>query len=223
LFAPTELSKRNLISERVYGKIFVTGNTVVDAVYMYLPLALSTSKIMNRVPFREYCMVTLHRQENVDSKDSLRNIVGILKSLNFPAVFPLHPRTEMRLREYGLFEELASQANITLLQPIGYFDSLVLMKNCRFILTDSGGLQEEATVPLIRKPTLVARLSTERPEAVEAGFGKLVGLKKKEILQEIENLLNRTQLLPDRSPYGNGKAARKIVDIVTDELESDLK
>lgn len=95
-----------------------------------------------------------------------------------PVVYPVHPRTRKRSRQQKLLTKLSRSENVQLLPPLGYFDFLVLMKNCEMIITDSGGMQEEATAPPIRKPVLVIRLSTERPEAVEAGFAKLVGVKR---------------------------------------------
>jgi UDP-N-acetylglucosamine 2-epimerase (non-hydrolysing) len=94
----------------------------------------------------------------------------------------------------------------------------MLMKKCKLILTDSGGVQEEATAPQIRKPILVLRPSTERPEAVEAGFAKVVGTEKKNILDAMEEALKNSKELPLNSPYGNGDAAEKIVRIIKDEV-----
>jgi UDP-N-acetylglucosamine 2-epimerase (non-hydrolysing) len=94
------------------------------------------------------------------------------------------------------------------------------MKECELIITDSGGIQEEATAPCIRKPVLVIRLSTERPEAVEAGFARVVGTEKREILAAIETTLKRRKELPDRSPFGDGDAAEKIVEIIKKDFFS---
>ena len=218
LFAPTEVSRRNLMNEHVYGKILVTGNTVVDAVNHYLPLASKGSDIMKRIPFHEFCFTTIHRKENVDSPEILRDLTDVLIEMEIPAVFPVHPRTNIRLREFGLYEKLALSSHICLLPPIGYIDTLVLMKNAEFVLTDSGGLQEEATVPSIRKPVILLRSSTERPEAVDAGFTKMVGVSKEGALNAVKALLKNPPSLPASSPYGDGKAAERIVNAVIDEL-----
>jgi len=214
LFAPTEKSKSNLLNESVYGTVFVTGNTVIDAVEHYLPLALKRSDIMNEVKFSAYCFTTFHRKETVDSPVILREIVETLVEMSFPVVFPVHPRTNLRLHESDLYERLATSPHVCLLPPIGYLDTLVLMKRCDFVLTDSGGLQEEATVPTIRKPVALLRTSTERPEAVDAGFTKIVGVRKRDILESIASLLDNPPSLPTSSPFGDGKAAARIVDIV---------
>ncbi len=101
--------------------------------------------------------------------------------------------------------------------PVGYLDFLVLMKKCRIILTDPGGIQEEATAPQIRKFVLVLRLSTERPEAVETGFAKVVGTEKQCILKAVEEALEKPKNLPINSPYGMGDAAEKIAKIIKEE------
>jgi UDP-N-acetylglucosamine 2-epimerase (non-hydrolysing) len=212
LFAPTKRSEQNLINEQVHGRIVVTGNTVVDAVNRYLPLASTTSEIMSGIPFSDFCFATVHRKENVDSADVLDELVGVLVEMEMPVVFPVHPRTNLRLREFGLYEKLSCSSRICLLPPIGYLDTLVLMKKSRFILTDSGGLQEEATVPSIRKHVIVVRSSTERPEAVEAGFAKVVGVNKESIQDAIKVLLDDPPPLPNLSPFGDGKASQRIVN-----------
>jgi UDP-N-acetylglucosamine 2-epimerase (non-hydrolysing) len=214
LFAPTNFAKRNLENEKVHGKIFVTGNTVIDAVKQYMPVASKKSVIMEKVKMEEYALVTFHRSENVDNPAVLGNIVRALTEMPIHAVFPVHPRTSKRLRQYKLLGKLSSSKSIQLLPPIGYFDFLMLMKNCKIILTDSGGLQEEATAPWIRKPVLVLKASTERPEAVESGFARVVGVEKRKILKELKKILEEPPKLPDTSPFGDGNAGVRIAEIV---------
>lgn len=214
LFAPTEKTKRNLTEEHVYGKIYVTGNTVIDAVIQHTPLAEKHSNIMDSIIFDEFALVTVHRAENVDNATVLKSFAEAFLESPIPIVFPAHPRTINRLRQHNLLRKLTNSNNIQLLPPQGYFDFLILMKNCKLILTDSGGLQEEATTPCIRKPVLVLRLSTERPEAVETGFAKVVGVEKKKILDALKVQLNNSAQLPSTSPFGNGKASEKIVNVV---------
>jgi UDP-N-acetylglucosamine 2-epimerase (non-hydrolysing) len=218
LFAPTETSKHNLENEHVYGTILVTGNTVVDAVNHYLPRALKTSSILTRIPFSEFCFATTHRKENVESPAVLRDIIEALIGTDMPIVFPVHPKTELSLRRFGLYERVASSPRVCLLPPIGYLDTLVLLKNCRLILTDSGGLQEEATVPSIRKPVIVLRTSTERPEGVDAGFAKIVGVGKEAILKAAREIWDHAPELPYASPFGDGKAAERITNAIVEEL-----
>lgn len=218
LFAPTENARVNLERESVWGKIYVTGNTVIDAVIQHLPIAERKSSILEKIRFKRFALVTAHRAENVDDRDVLKGFVEAFVEAPIPVVYPVHPRTENRLRRWKMWEKLSLAENVQVLQPIGYFDFLVLMKNCEMIITDSGGLQEEATAPSIRKPVLVMRLSTERPEAVEAGFVKVIGVKKQNILVAVEQVLKRKDRLPVVSPYGDGTAAQEIVKIVMEEI-----
>ena len=218
LFAPTEVAKRNLERESVWGRIYVTGNTVIDACIQNLPIAESISKIMEDVGPEEYMLATLHRAENVDDPKTLKEIIEAFIEAPMRIIFPIHPRTVKRLRRYGLWRRLSKSGNVKLIPPVGYFDFLLLMKNCRLILTDSGGIQEEATAPSIRKFVLVLRISTERPEAVEAGFARVVGVEKESILRGIEETLNREIDLPRFSPYGDGRSGERIAEIVTKEI-----
>ncbi|MEM3824416.1 MAG: UDP-N-acetylglucosamine 2-epimerase (non-hydrolyzing), partial [Candidatus Bathyarchaeia archaeon] len=219
LFAPTEMAKQNLEEERVWGKIFVVGNTVIDALGMYFNKILEVERnIMERVKFGEYALVTFHRSENVDDPLTLRNFVEILQRSIIPIVFPIHPRTKKRLYEHGLLSKVESIKKVQLLTPLGYFEFLALMKNAKLIMTDSGGIQEEATYPRIKKPVLVLRNSTERPEAVTAGFAKVVGLIPSVVLTELEKVLSSGIRLPDVSPFGDGNAARRIVDKIIKNL-----
>jgi len=218
LFAPTENSRKNLKKENVWGKIFVTGNTVIDAVMQHLPLAEKKSEILKKIKFDEFALATAHRAENVDNPIVLRNLVEAFIEAPIPIVYPVHPRTQKRLRQQGIWKKLISSKNVQTLPPLGYFDFLLLMKECRMIITDSGGIQEEATAPPLRKPVLVARLSTERPEAVESGFAKLVGVKKELILASMNQTVKKEVSLPMVSPFGDGNAGKCIVDIIESKM-----
>jgi UDP-N-acetylglucosamine 2-epimerase (non-hydrolysing) len=214
LFAPTQRSRLNLEHEKVWGAIHTTGNTIIDAIKLHLPIAEKKSTIMQTVNFEEYALATAHRQENIDDPQTLKALAESFIEATIPIIYPVHPRAEKKLKQTKLWQKLAKSKNIQLLPPIGYFDFLILMKHSKLIITDSGGLQEEATAPQIRKPVLVTRLSTERPEAVETGFAKVIGTEKTTILQAIDQTLMTYPRLPQRSPYGEGDAAEKIVNII---------
>jgi len=216
LFAPTVRAQANLQRENVWGKIYVTGNTVIDAVLQHLPIAEKKSEILKQFPFKEFALATAHRAENVDDLSVLKNFIEAFAEAPLPIVYPMHPRTQKRLRQNSLFSKVKKLDNLFILPPLGYLDFLVLMKESRFIVTDSGGIQEEATASSIRKPVLVIRLSTERPEAVETGFAKVVGTKKRDILTAIEAAMDNQEKLPETSPFGDGDAAEKIVDVIQD-------
>jgi UDP-N-acetylglucosamine 2-epimerase (non-hydrolysing) len=214
LFAPTHHSRLNLENEKVWGTIYTTGNTIIDAIKQHLPIAQKQSTILQTINFQEYALATAHRQENVDNPHALKALGEAFTEAPIPIIYPVHPRTKKRLKQTKLWKKLAKSKNVQILPPIGYFDFLILMKASKLIITDSGGIQEEATAPEIRKPVLVTRLYTERPEAVEAGFAKIVGTEKTTILKAIDQTLNTQPQLPLHSPYGDGDAAEKIVSII---------
>jgi UDP-N-acetylglucosamine 2-epimerase (non-hydrolysing) len=218
LFAPTKVAENNLRRESVWGKIYVTGNTIIDAVAQHLPVAEKKSKILEKIHFKDFALATTHRAENVDNPAVLKNFAEAFEKAPIPVVYSIHPRTKKRLKQNRMYAKIKKSINIQVLPPVGYLDFLMLMKKCKLILTDSGGVQEEATAPQIRKPILVLRPSTERPEAVEAGFAKVVGTEKKNILDAMEEALKNSKELPVNSPYGNGDAAEKIVRIIKDEV-----
>ena len=214
LFSPTERARANLIKENVWGKIYLTGNTAIDAVIQHLPLAEKKSKIMERIPFKTFVLATAHRAENVDNKSFLESLREVFSKSPLPIVYPMHPRTRKRLQENHMLSQMEKLKKLLILEPLGYLDFLVLMKHSSLIITDSGGIQEEATAPGIRKRVLVIRLSTERQEAVEAGFAKIVGTDKDNILAAIHKELASEEKLPAVSPFGDGTAAEKTVDLL---------
>jgi UDP-N-acetylglucosamine 2-epimerase (non-hydrolysing) len=214
LFAPTERAIGNLRAEKVWGKIYLTGNTAIDAVNEHLPIAERTSKIMEKIPFKTYALATAHRAENVDDPAVLDSFMEVFSKSPLPIVYPMHPRTKKRLQENNKLSKMENLKNVLIFPPLGYLDFLVLMKNCKIIITDSGGIQEEATAPSIRKRVLVIRLSTERQEAAEAGFAKIVGTDSKKILAAMKEAVESEVELPSVSPFGDGAAATKTVDII---------
>jgi UDP-N-acetylglucosamine 2-epimerase (non-hydrolysing) len=214
LFAPTNHDKSNLVKERVYGSIYVTGNTIIDAVKEHLPIAEKNSNILGNVKSHEFILTTIHRSENVDNEERLHSIMRALIESKMHILFPLHPRTKRRLKEFGIFEKVISAPNIQIIPPLGYLDFLVLMKNSKFIVTDSGGIQEEATAPNISKRILIIRNSTERPEAIDCGAAKLVQPIYETISKEIKREIDNIVMKHYKCPFGDGYAARKIVDIV---------
>jgi UDP-N-acetylglucosamine 2-epimerase (non-hydrolysing) len=212
LFAPTQNTKSNLISEKVHGKIFVTGNTVIDAINIYSKISKNKSQLT--IPSSDFILLTLHRAENVDNKKILSSIIKGLINSNENIIFPIHPRTKKRLHEFGLYNKLSQNKNIHLLDSVSYFDILELMKNCSFIVTDSGGIQEEATSPVIRKKVLVVRKTTDRPEAVETKMAEIIGLNEKNILKSIKKTMKNPKLHSRATPYGKGDASEKIIKVL---------
>jgi UDP-N-acetylglucosamine 2-epimerase (non-hydrolysing) len=214
LFSPTETAKANLLKEHVWGKIYLTGNTAIDAVNQHLPIAEKKSTIMEKIPFETFALATAHRAENVDDAAILESFMDVFSKSPIPIVYPMHPRTRKRLQENNMLAQMEKLRNLLIFPPLGYLDFLILMKNCKLIITDSGGIQEEATAPSIRKRVLVIRLSTERQEAVEAGFAKVVGTDKNKILAAMQEAVEMKEELPSVSPFGDGTAALKTVDVI---------
>lgn len=219
LFAPTAQAKDNLVADNVKGRIFVTGNTIVDAVFQNLVLAKQKSNIIEELSVDSggYFLFTCHREENVDSEDNLRKVLDIIRSLNRlkkNIIFPLHPRTERRFAEFGLFEELKSFEHLRLIPGVGYLDFLCLLSEAALVLTDSGGIQEEACI--LRVPCVTLRESTERPETLEVGSNFLAGLDAEQTLRGVNLMLQK-----DRSwsnPFGDGRAGERISDLLIKEL-----
>jgi len=212
LFAPTELDAEHLRNERCPGAIHVTGNTVLDAVRAHIGRA-------ERPEGSGYVLVTLHRQENVDDPAFLGEVVRFFARMAFPALFPMHPRTADRLRELGLWEQLVACPNVRVGEPMGYLAFLGALREARVILTDSGGVQEEATAPEIRRPTVVLRRSTERVGALEAGFSVLAPADAAALERLVTDL---SWFRPAAtSPFGDGHAAEAIVEAVDRALAGE--
>jgi UDP-N-acetylglucosamine 2-epimerase (non-hydrolysing) len=222
LFCPTSHSAENLRGERVWGSIFVTGNTVIDACLKFMSKAVNISKILDSVKFDSFALATFHRAENVDDSQTLSTLVKIMDKCPIPVVFPVHPRTMQRLKMCGVIRKLKRSRNVQLLPPAGYFDFLNLMTKCSFILTDSGGIQEEATAPNIRKFVFVFRKRTERPESIQFGFAKLVGTDDCDsILNAIRSHIRREVGLRKKSPYGDGQAGLRTAKLLK-RLQNDF-
>lgn len=216
LFAPTNLSKNILVSEKVHGKIFVTGNTAIDTINQFSSVSKKKSKLS--VEIDDYVLLTLHRSENVDNKQILSSIIkGIIDS-NKNFIFPVHPRTLKRLHDYNLYAKLIKSKNILMLDSVGYFEILELMKNCQFIVTDSGGIQEEATASSIRKKVVIVRKTTDRPEAVSSGFSEIAGTSYQGILKSIRKTSRNPYVPRKKSPFGEGNSA----DIICQYLKKNL-
>jgi UDP-N-acetylglucosamine 2-epimerase (non-hydrolysing) len=214
LFAPTERSAEILREENVWGKIFVTGNTVIDALEESIKKVAGRKTVADDLGLKRFALLTMHRAENVDDRTTLTGLVQGLIDLDIDIVFPAHPRTCARLASFGLMDEIKQSNTIHLVEPIGYLDFLALMKTCEFVLTDSGGIQEEVTAPSINKKAFVLRTSTERPEAVESGHATVVGVNPNEFLKTIRKEVKNGFSQKREHPYGTGNASKKIIDIL---------
>jgi UDP-N-acetylglucosamine 2-epimerase (non-hydrolysing) len=211
LFAPTEISAANLRAERVLGEIHVTGNTSIDAV---LAIEAELPPASPRTDSRPHLLVTAHRRESWG--EGLRSIAAALKELAGDATidFVLHPNKHVA---EAMRASLQEHHNIRLLNPCGHRELLQRMRDADMVLSDSGGIQEEA--PALGLPLLVLREKTERPEGIAEGCASLVGTSTERIVGEARRLLQNPPRLFRRSlPYGDGKAAPRIAAIIDDWL-----
>ena len=222
LFAPTEEEKENLIKDNVKGRIFVVGNTIVDAIYQNLEVAKAKSSILNGLNLRsnDYLVLTLHREENVDYRENLEQIVDSLRAIahehGSQIIYPIHPRTKKRLKEFDLEGKAKSIQNLRIIKPLGYLDFLLLLSNASLALTDSGGIQEETCILKVTCVTL--RESTERPQTVKVGANYIAGVKTSNILKGISKMLKAKREWAN--PFGDGQTAKRIVEITKREMVS---
>ena len=214
LFAPSMQACENLRREGIEDyRIHFVGNVMIDSL-MLLSAKADESRILDihGLSVREYVFLTLHRPSNVDCPDTLAGIVSALQTLKCPIAWPLHPRTRNRLSQFGFLQGLEMMDNIKLMDPVGYLDSLKLQKNAKFVMTDSGGLQEETTA--FGVPCLTLRENTERPETINIGTNTLVGVCSERIVAEAESVLNghyKSGCLPE---LWDGNAAERIVAVL---------
>jgi len=216
LFAPTGKAKGNLLKEGIpQHKIFVTGNTIVDAIYQNLEIAERKIDIFNKLGLErdEYFLVTAHRQKNVDVKERLMGILEGLKlvydEFNLPIIYPIHPRTKKRIHEFGL--EIPRGVNV--IEPVGFLEFLKLEANAKLVFTDSGGVQEETCI--LKVPCVTLRDNTERPETLEVGSNVLAGTNQEKILDCTKLMLNHENNWVN--PFGDGKAGKRITGIIKEE------
>jgi len=225
-FAPTEWAKNNLVREGVaVESVYVTGNTVIDALLMIVDANYQFKEPpLDRIDFskRRVLLLTSHRRENFG--EPMRNVFTACRHLveqntDVELIYPVHPNPNV---QKTAIEVLASTPRIHLIEPMEYRPFVQLMNKCYLILTDSGGIQEEA--PSLGKPVLVLRKTTERPEAIEAGTAKLVGTDRARIISETQKLLSDKGAYKGMAtrvnPYGDGHAAKRIVDIIQEKVRS---
>lgn len=234
-FSPTPLSESNLKAEKAQGNIYVTGNTVIDALHMVVnklkndeTLAKEQKEILKQAGYdinrladgKKLVLITGHRRENFG--EGFIHMVTAIKDLKskYPDVdfvYPMHLNPNVRKPIHEVFgEDLSNLGNMFFIEPLQYLEFVYLMEKATIILTDSGGIQEEA--PGLGKPVLVMRDTTERPEALASGTVHLVGTDYQKIMDEVSTLLEDEQAYEKMSkavnPYGDGKACERIVEIL---------
>ena len=236
-FSPTPLSEKNLLEEKVHGKIYVTGNTVIDALHMVVDklkndivLAKEQEEILAKAGYdvnrlndgKKLVLITGHRRENFG--DGFIRMVTAMKNLSekYPDVdfvYPMHLNPNVRKPIHEVFGEDLTRPNFFFIEPLQYLEFVYLMEKSTVVLTDSGGIQEEA--PGLGKPVLVMRDTTERPEALASGTVHLVGTDYDKIMNEVSTLLDDSVVYNKMSkavnPYGDGLACHRIVEVLADK------
>jgi len=208
LFCPTDSAVNNLKKEgydSLDATIVRTGDVMQDAALFYAQKSEEKSTIISQLGLQKFALATLHRAENTDSKERLSQLVEGLNEIHetiCPVVLPLHPRTKAKLAAHGL------ELKVKLIDPVGYFDMIELLKNCALVLTDSGGLQKEAF--FFRKNCVTMRDQTEWVELIENGVNVLIGADKKKLVESTRTMLNKSSNF-DVNLYGNGNASVLIV------------
>jgi UDP-N-acetylglucosamine 2-epimerase len=207
LLCPSPTAVENLAREHVAGRVELVGDVMVDVALLFQPRAREDDAPLRRAGVRdgEYVLVTAHRAGNVDDPARLRRLADLLLALPLPAVLPLHPRTEARLRASGWLDELEAAAHVRLQPPLGYLEFTALLSRARAVLTDSGGVQKEAYLAGV--PCITMRDTTEWVETVQAGWNVLVDLDAPAALAALERdpPAERPEL------YGDGQAGARVV------------
>ena len=217
LFTTEESGNRNLLKEGVdRKKIFFAGNVMIDTLLAHKNKA-GNSKILKKLKIKKnlYSVLTLHRPSNVDTKDGIQKVLDILEKIQekIKIIFPMHPRTRKNIAKFNFEYKIKSMKNLIITEPLGYLDFLCLMANSKFVLTDSGGIQEETTVLGI--PCITLRKNTERPVTLEQGTNLLVSTDKNKIIKKsVEIINNKIHIKNKISELWDGKAAERIVKVL---------
>jgi UDP-N-acetylglucosamine 2-epimerase (non-hydrolysing) len=209
-FCPTQNAVNNLGAEGITRNVYLTGDVMVDSLLLNKKIAEDKSTILNDLDLesKDYLVATIHRANNTDNIEHLRNIIEAFQKLNENIVFPVHPRTEKLLKNYGLYESLCS--SVKLIKPLGFLDFIKLMNHAKMILTDSGGIQKEAYI--LKVPCVTLRENTEWIETVEDGWNVLAGSNKDGIVKAVNEFIPSIQ--EHRNIFGDGSASNRIATAI---------
>jgi len=217
LFVSEESGVRNLENEGVSSnRVHFVGNVMIDTLLANLPI-INESDILSRYGLtnNQYCVMTLHRPSNVDSEHALSESFDIVNSVSqkIAIVYPIHPRTKRMMNKHNFLSEFGQLENLLIIDPLGYIDFVKLMKESAFVLTDSGGIQEESTY--LGVPCLTMRENTERPVTTEEGTNDLVGRNKGRIVTSVNDILKGKTKNGSIPEFWDGRAAKRIVKILS--------
>ncbi len=214
LFCPTRTSVQNLKKEGITKGVYLVGDVMYDSLREHMKRAEENSQIMKKLNLskKDFYLITIHRAENTDIKENLIKIAQILAQLDKKTVFPIHPRTKKFLSEFNLLDKLESKDHLVLIDPVSYLDMLVLEKNAKCILTDSGGVQKEAF--FLKTLCLTLREETEWVETLKNGFNQLVGLEVNKVIKRIRKGDNLPGKVQRRTTLTSKGANKRIAEIV---------
>jgi len=209
LFCSTTTAVDNLKREGITDGVYLTGDVMVDSLWYNKEIAEPKSMIVDDLDLKskKYLVATIHRASNTDSKENLKNIVDAFCEVEETIVFPIHPRTEKFLKEYGLYSKLDHHPLVKLIKPLGYIDFLKLMSHAKKIVTDSEGIQKEAYI--LKVPCITLREDTEWIETVRDGWNVLVGADKEKIIKMVKEFEPSSEMHSEK--FGSGDASREIV------------
>jgi len=214
-FVTEDDGQNNLIREGVNpNQIYFVGNTMIDTMVAF-ETNIDKSIILEKLKINsEYALLTFHRPSNVDDKYQLTKLSKILTTVSdhINLIFSIHPRTMKRLEEFNLLNDLTLSSSITIVNSLGYLDFIKLVKNSRFVLTDSGGIQEETS--FLNVPCLTVRENTERPSTIKLGTNNLIQLDEIKIINAISKLLRKKKQPNTQIPLWDGKSTERIVQII---------
>jgi UDP-N-acetylglucosamine 2-epimerase (non-hydrolysing) len=222
-FVTEQSGMDNLIREgHKPENIFFVGNTMIDSL-VYILDKIEQSTILSNLGLQneEFALMTLHRPSNVDDPKQLSNLIDVIEFIcNYiRLVFPIHPRTRKNIEEFGLKNKIENIKNLIVTDPLGYIDFVKLMKNSRFVMTDSGGIQEETT--FLKIPCITMRTTTERPITCQIGTNRLVPPEKSKLIQAVQDVLFGSPKESQIPKYWDGKAAERIAEIILKIFKKD--
>ncbi len=215
-FVTEESGKEHLLADgKDQSRIHFVGNTMIDTMVAFNE-QIDQSDILQELGISEdFALVTIHRPATVDNKEGLKKMIGLINSVTdrFKVIFPIHPRTVNRLEEFGLAEEFKSNSKLSLTEPMGYFSFQKLINECAVVLTDSGGIQEEATFRKV--PCLTLRPNTERPSTINVGSNTLMPFDIDAIKEKIDEIESRSYKKGEIPPMWDGKSTERILKIIS--------
>jgi UDP-N-acetylglucosamine 2-epimerase (non-hydrolysing) len=220
LFTATEICSQNLLKEGISkDRVSLVGDTMYDVLLQQLPKAERTAILEQlNIKTKAYALLTLHRQENVDSLENLKRIIAaIVRLKKLVVIFPVHPRTRKQLCSFNLCTKLKEQKHVKLIDPVSYLENISLIKNASLVMTDSGGVQKEAF--WLKTPCITLRENTEWMETVQLGANYLLGSNTERIVKTVEEIIENEEELCKKlraltNPFGDGCASQRILETI---------